>query len=278
MIKKTIQLFSFLLISTNLVFCQYISDNKQSQEPKILNMSSTKMKVEIWSDIMCPFCYIGKRHYEEALQKFSYANYIELEWHSFQLDPDLPKPASKLNAYQYLAERKGISYEESVAMHKNVIEMAKQAGLTYNYDKAVVANSFDAHRLIQLAKTKNRGDEAEERLFKAYFMEGKDMSDAATLISLGKEIGLNEAEVKDVINSKDYTNEVNKDIAEAQQIGVQGVPFFVFNRKYAVSGAQPSDTFLNVLNKSFEEWKSANPDKKFEVIEGKFCTPNKDCK
>jgi protein disulfide-isomerase len=226
---------------------------------------------------MCPFCYIGKRHYEEALQKFAYANNIELEWHSFQLDPSLPKPASKLNTYQYLAERKGMTYEQSVGLHKNVVEMAKQAGLNYNFDKAVVANSFDAHRLIQLAKTKGLGDEAEERLFKAYFMEGKDMSDAATLISLGKEIGLDEATVSRVINSKEYTDEVNRDIAEAQQIGVQGVPFFVFNRKFAVSGAQPSSTFLDVLKKSFEEWQAANPESKLEVIEGKVCTPNIDC-
>lgn len=276
-IKKVIKISGFVLLSTSFAFCQNNSDTLK-QELKTLTMNTPKMKVEIWSDIMCPFCYIGKRHYEAALQKFSNANDIELEWHSFQLDPDLPKPASKLNAYQYLAERKSISYEESVAMHKNVIEMAKQAGLTYNYDKAVVANSFDAHRLIQLAKTKRLGDEAEERLFKAYFMEGKDMSDAKTLIALGKEIGLEEAELTKVLTSNDFAAAVNNDIAEAQKIGVQGVPFFVFNRKYAVSGAQPSATFLDVLTKSFEEWRLANPETKLEIIEGKVCTPNTDCK
>jgi predicted DsbA family dithiol-disulfide isomerase len=274
-IKKTIQLLSLVFISTTMVFCQNNTNTKEKM--KTVTMNTQKMKVEIWSDIMCPFCYIGKRHYEEALQKFAYANNIEIEWHSFQLDPSLPKPASKLNTYQYLAERKGMTYEQSVGLHKNVVEMAKQAGLNYNFDKAVVANSFDAHRLIQLAKTKGLGDEAEERLFKAYFMEGKDMSDAATLISLGKEIGLDEATVSRVINSKEYTDEVNRDIAEAQQIGVQGVPFFVFNRKFALSGAQPSSTFLDVLKKSFEEWHSANPESKLEVIEGKVCTPNIDC-
>jgi len=179
---------------------------------------------------------------------------IKLKWHSFQLDPNLPKPASKLSAYQYLAERKGMSLEESVAMHQNVVQMAKEAGLTYSYDKAVVANSFDAHRLIQFAKKHNLGDEAEERFFKAYFMEGKDMSDPTTLIALGREIGLDENEVADVVNSTKYTDEVNADIQEAQQIGVTGVPFFVFDRKYAVSGAQPSASFLNMLKKSFKEW------------------------
>ncbi len=212
------------------------------------------MKVEIWSDIMCPFCYIGKRHYEKALEQFADAKNIEVEWHSFQLDPNLPKPASSLSPYEYLAQRKGMSIEQSKAMHQNVIKMAEAAGLNYDFDKAVVANSFDAHRLIQFAKTKGLGDEAEERLFKAYFTEGKDMCDAATLLQLAKEMGLNEVEAKEVINSNVFTTEVKKDIEEAAQIGVSGVPFFVFNRKYAVSGAQPSTSFLNVLEKSFEEW------------------------
>ncbi len=215
-----------------------------------------KMKVDIWSDIMCPFCYIGKRHYEKALEQFADANNIELEWHSFQLDPGLPKPASDLSVYDYLAQRKGITREQSVNMHSNVVQMAKNAGLDYHFETAVVANSFDAHRLIQFAKTKGLGDEVEERLFKAYFMEGKNMCDPSTLLELAKEIGLNESEAKEVINSNAFSAEVKNDITTASQIGVSGVPFFVFNRKYAVSGAQPSATFLNVLQKSFEEWKS----------------------
>lgn len=241
-------------------------------------MNPTKMKVEIWSDIMCPFCYIGKRHYEQALSQFADSANIELEWHSFQLDPSLPKPASKLSAYQYLAERKGISYEQSVALHQNVIQMAKEAGLTYDYDKAVVANSFDAHRLIQFAKTKGLGDEAEERLFKAYFMEGKDMSDVQTLVVLATEIGLDGQQTKEILEGNAFTKEVKDDIDEANRIGVQGVPFFVFDRKYAVSGAQPSSSFLNVLQKSFSEWRKNNPGAKLEVSEGKVCTPNKECK
>lgn len=215
-----------------------------------------KMKVEIWSDIMCPFCYIGKRHYEKALEQFANAKDVEVEWHSFQLDPSLPKPASKLSPYEYLAQRKGMSIEQSRAMHQNVINMAKAAGLHYDFDKAVVANSFDAHRLIQFAKTKGLGDEAEERLFKAYFTEGKDMCDAETLQLLAKEIGLNENEAREVIAGNAFSAEVKKDIDVASQIGVTGVPFFVFDRKYAVSGAQPSASFLNVLQKSFEDWKT----------------------
>lgn len=213
------------------------------------------MKVEIWSDIMCPFCYIGKRHFEEALKQFSEADKVEIEWKSFQLDPNLPKPASDLNVYEYLAQRKGISVAQSKAMHQNVVQMATAAGLNYDFDKTVVANSFDAHRLIQFAKTKNLGDEAEERLFKAYFTEGKNMCDITTLLELAEDIGLDATEAKEVLNTNAYSTEVKKDIEEASQIGVTGVPFFVFNRKYAVSGAQPSASFVNVLNKSFSEYK-----------------------
>jgi protein disulfide-isomerase len=213
----------------------------------------SKLKVEIWSDIMCPFCYIGKRHFEEALKQFPEADNTEVEWHSFQLDPTLPKPASDLNVYEYLAQRKGMSIQQSKAMHQNVVQMAANAGLNYDFDKTVVANSFDAHRLIQFAKTRGLGDEAEERLFKAYFTEGKDMCDTSTLLQLAKDIGLNETETKEVLNSNAYATEVKKDIEEASRIGVTGVPFFVFDRKYAVSGAQPSAAFLNVLQKSFNE-------------------------
>lgn len=214
-----------------------------------------KMKVEIWSDIMCPFCYIGKRHFEEALKQFPEADKVEIEWRSFQLDPTLPKPASDQNVYEYLAQRKGISAEQSKRMHENVVQMALEAGLDYDFDNTVVANSFDAHRLIQFAKTKNLGDEAEERLFKAYFTEGKDMCARANLLQFAKEIGLDENETKKVLGSNAYTEEVKRDIEEAAQLGVRGVPFFVFNRKYAVSGAQPSEAFIGVLEKSFSEFK-----------------------
>lgn len=245
---KKAALFCFLFFGGLL-----LSQNKNESVKKDTSMSTAKVKVEIWSDIMCPFCYIGKRHFEEALKQLPNAKDVEVVWHSFQLDPGLPKPASKLNAYQYLAERKGISYENSVSMHENVVQMAKNAGLDYHFEKAVVANSFDAHRLIQFAKTKGLGDAAEERLFKAYFTEGKNMCDASTLLQLAKEIGLDEKEAKGVINSDAYSAEVKKDVEEAYQIGVTGVPFFIFNRKYAVSGAQPSSTFLNTLKNCLEE-------------------------
>lgn len=275
--KQFVLLGFIFILSFENGFSQTKLKSAKSKQEKSMSTTS-KMKVEIWSDIMCPFCYIGKRHYEAAIAKFADSANVEVVWKSFQLDPSLPKPASKLSTYAYLAERKGMSVEQSKALHQNVVEMAKNAGLNYDFEKAVVANSFDAHRLIQFAKTKGLGDKAEERLFKAYFIEGKDMSDVATLIALGKEIGLNELEVKEVVNSSAYTDEVNNDIEEAHQIGVQGVPFFVFDRKYAVSGAQPVEAFSKTLEKSFSEWRKQNPSIKLDVSEGKVCTPDKECK
>lgn len=243
------------------------------------NKSEQKMKVEIWSDIMCPFCYIGKRHYEQAVKEFADANNLEVEWKSFQLDPSIPKPYTEgKNMYEYLAERKGFSVDQSKQMHANVVQMAAKAGLNYDFDKAVVANSWDAHRVIQLAKKQGLGDAIEERFFKAYFTEGKDMADHATLVQLGKEAGLEEARVKQVLESDEYSNEVRADIQRAQNVGVTGVPFFVFNDKYAVSGAQPSGVFLETLQKSFEEWRKDNPTKKLEVVGGPVCTPEGECK
>ena len=226
------------------------------------------MKVEIWSDIMCPFCYIGKRNFEAALNEFDAKNEIEIEWKSFQLDPTIPKSfEKKVSTYEYLAERKGMPVERSKEIHDNIVETARKVGLTYNFEKAVVANSFDAHKLIQLAKTKGLGDAAEESLFKAYFSNGQDMSDHSTLVQLGNEIGLNEEEITAALVSEEFEAKVNFDVSEGSQLGVTGVPFFVFDRKYAVSGAQPIETFLNALKQSHAESKN----------EGVSCTPGGGC-
>ncbi|MEO6176269.1 MAG: DsbA family oxidoreductase [Flavobacterium circumlabens] len=204
------------------------------------------MKIEIWSDIMCPFCYIGKRQLETALAEFPNDEF-EIEWKSFQLDPTI-SPQPDKDVYTYLAERKGMSVEQSVEMHNSVAERAKSVGLDYHFDKAIIANSFTAHRIIQLAKTKNLGDEMEEVFFKAYFTEGKDLNDGLTLLELAEKAGLDKNETLKVIeNEKLFLSEVHTDIIEGQQIGVQGVPFFVFDRKYAVSGAQPVETFVQTI-------------------------------
>jgi len=218
------------------------------------------MKVDVWSDIMCPFCYIGKRHYETAIKQFVFGDQIEIVWHSFQLDPTIPMVNDKQqNVFEYLAERKGISIEQSLKMHESVLQMAKNAGLEFNLDKAVVANSYNAHRFIQMAKTKGLGDEAEEKLFMAYFVAGKDCGRTEVLVEIGKRIGLTDMDVQEALTNDDYSYSVNQDIQEAQNLGIRGVPFFIFNRKHAISGAQPVELFLKTLEKSYAEWKNVNP-------------------
>jgi predicted DsbA family dithiol-disulfide isomerase len=237
-----------------------------------------KMKVEVWSDIMCPFCYIGKRNYEAGLKQFADNKNIEIVWKSFQLDPNIPQEVAVTeNVYQYLAERKGMSYEESVQMHDSVVATAKKVGLEYNFDKTIIANSFNAHRMIQLAKIKGLGDAAEERLFHAYFTEGKNIGNTDVLIDLGKDIGLTEAEVTTALTDDAYAYKVRQDVEEAQQLGVRGVPFFVFDRKYAISGAQPPEAFAETLQKSFSEWRKENPTLPFEVTNGPSCSVDGTC-
>jgi predicted DsbA family dithiol-disulfide isomerase len=237
--------------------------------------STHKMKVEVWSDIMCPFCYIGKRNYEAGLKQFADSKNIEIVWKSFQLDPTIPQEMTVTeNVYQYLADRKGMSYEQSVQMHGSMVATAKKAGLEFNFDKTVVANSFNAHRMIQLAKTKGLGDAVEERLFHAYFTEGKNIGNKDILIDLGKDIGLTEVEVNTALTDDAYAYKVTQDIQEAQQLDVRGVPIFVFDRKYAISGAQPSEAFLETLEKSFAEWRKENP---FEVSNGPSCSTDGTC-
>lgn len=234
------------------------------------------MKIEIWSDVMCPFCYIGKRNFETALEQFADKDYIEVEWKSFQLDPTLPE-VPEVEYLDYLVNRKGMSLEQVNGMLESVTQSAKEVGLEYNFDKSVMVNSLSAHKFIQFAKTKGLGDEAEEKLFLAYFTEGKNIADLDTLAQLGMEIGLDKTEVKTAFTDDKYAHAVKQDISEAQHVGVRGVPFFVFDRKYAVSGAQQPQAFLENLEKSFSEWRKLNPEIKLEITEGQSCTPDGIC-
>jgi predicted DsbA family dithiol-disulfide isomerase len=210
------------------------------------------MKIEIWSDVMCPFCYIGKRKLETALNRFPLKDKVEIEWKSFQLNPDLISAPNK-NTAEYLSEHKGISTEEAISMMDNVTQTAKREGLAFHFEKTKVANTLQAHKLLHLSKTQGKQNELEELLFKAHFTDGENVDDLAVLSRLGEQVGLDPVEIQTVLSSDEYTREVQADILEAQKIGVQGVPFFVFNRKYAISGAQDSAVFMQTLEKAFSE-------------------------
>lgn len=213
-----------------------------------------KMKIEIWSDVMCPFCYIGKKRFDTALEKFPHKDEVEVEWKSYQLNPHLTTQADK-NINEYLAEHKGISIEEARSLNEHVTAMAAEVGLTYKMDQAVVANSFMAHRMTHFAKTKGKQSELEELLFKSYFTEGKNIDDIDTLLQLGEEIGLDKNELKSILESNQFAEDVQKDIYEAHQVGLKGVPFFVYNNQYGISGAQPKELFEQTLQQAYDEWK-----------------------
>ena len=210
------------------------------------------MNIDIWSDVRCPFCYIGKKKFEKALEKFPHKDSIKINWKSFQLDPSL-KTQPDVSPKEHFANQKGISIPQVEGMYQHVINGAKDVNLEFNLEKSVVANSFNAHRLIQLAKTKNLGNEIEEELFKAQFIDGKNIDDTEILSELGVSIGLDENEVKEVLDSDAFSKEVQRDEAEARSIGVGGVPFFVLDNKYAVSGAQSPETFLGALTQAWNE-------------------------
>ena len=213
-----------------------------------------KLKVQIWSDIMCPFCYIGKRRIEEALQNFEHKENVEIEWKSYQLDASFVASPED-NMVEHLAEKYRKESDWAQNMLDNMTENAKAAGLDFHFEKAVLANSFNAHRLLHLAKKYNLANDLEELLFKAYLTEGKNVNDLDTLSKLGIEVGLDAEAIAQVLNSDTYGAEVQQDQEEANAIGVQGVPFFVLDNKYAISGAQPATAFLETLEKVWQEGK-----------------------
>lgn len=227
---------------------------------------------------MCPFCYIGKRHYEKAIAQFADANNVELEWKSFQLDPTIPTDLNgKQNTNEYLSKSKGMSMDQVLQMTAGVSQMAKKAGINIDFSKGIAANTFKAHRVIQMAKTKGLGDAAEEAFFKAHFEEGLDVGDDKTLIGIGDKIGLNKDQVSEALTNDTYAQSAKHDIEEARAIGVSGVPFFVFDRKHAISGAQPVEVFTNTLDKSFAEWRKQNPLIQLDISEGRSCNADGVC-
>ncbi|MFZ4861835.1 DsbA family oxidoreductase [Sphingobacterium sp. Mn56C] len=216
-----------------------------------------KFKIEVWSDVMCPFCYIGKRKLEKSLARLPNKDQIEVVWKSYQLNPELVTNPD-ITIDDYLAEHKGMPKAQAAQLSAQVGEMAKEEGLTYNMDKAVVANSFRAHVFAHLAKRYGKQDEAEEILFKSYFTDGLNIDDIAVLRQLAVTIGIDAVQLEEVLLSGELDDEVKMDMHEARQIGVRGVPFFVYIRKYAVSGAQPQELFEQTIQQALEDWSKGN--------------------
>lgn len=218
-----------------------------------------KMKIEIWSDVMCPFCYLGKRKFENALAQFADKEHIEVEWKGFQLNPALITNP-QISIQQYLSEHKGMSMEQVKQSQNYITQSGHAVGLDYHFDKVIVANTFKAQQLLKFAHTQNKQNEMEERLFEAYFTQGQNVDDLPTLLQLAAEVGLNTTDLHDALETNQYLTQVQTDIAEANALGIHGVPYFVFNRKLAVNGAQESPVFLETLRKAFAEWVKDYPE------------------
>ena len=207
------------------------------------------MQIEIWSDVVCPFCYIGKRQLEAALAQLPGRDRVQVTWRSFQLGPDTKTDPSR-NAIQNLAEKKGWTLEFTRQAVSDVSNRAQAVGLTFDYEQTKVANTFDAHRLVHYATSAGKGDEVAEALFRAYFVEGRNVGDQDTLAQLGAAAGLPEDEVRDVLRSGRFADEVRRDLQTAAQFGINSVPCFVLDRKFAVSGAQGSPVLLQALQQA----------------------------
>lgn len=211
------------------------------------------MKVEIWSDVMCPFCYVGKKHFENALEQLPFKDKIEVEWKSFQLDPTLPVEGTSESTIDYLVTRKGMPKEQIEGMMDHLSQSGAAVGIDFRQDISIPVNTFRAHRLIHLAQSKGKGNEMEEALFFAHFTAGKNVGKIDVLTEIATSIGLNKEEVIELLHSESQTQEVKNDIEEAQTLGISGVPFFVVDRKYGISGAQPIDTFAEALTQAYQE-------------------------
>jgi len=205
------------------------------------------VKIDIWSDIVCPFCYLGKRRLEAALARFEHADEVEVTWHSFELDRGAA-PVSDLPLVDLVAAKYGTTRDQAVAQHRSMAHAAAELGLEFNWEQARYGNTFDAHRVVHLAAEHGLADAAHERLMRAYFTDGLAVGDRDVLVRLAAEIGLDQGVVRAMLESDDYGNHVRSDEATAKMLGIESVPFFVLDRKYGVSGAQPVEVFTQALD------------------------------
>lgn len=210
------------------------------------------MKVEIWSDVVCPWCFVGKRHLEAALADFAHAGDVEIEWKAYELDPHAP--AIRPGSYaERISSKYGIPVGEARARIARIVDVGAAAGIDFRFDHARPGNTFDAHRLLHHAAATGRQDELKERLFAATFTEGHPIGDREVLVELAGDVGIAQDDARRVLESGEHADDVRLDERTAMELGVQGVPFFVFDRRFAVSGAQPPQVLLDVLQRAWSE-------------------------
>ena len=212
------------------------------------------LRIDIWSDLACPWCYVGKRRLEAALARFSGKDAVEVVWRAFELDPSAPGPRAHDEPYaERLARKYGCALGEAEAMVARMTQVAAADGLTFRFDRIRPGNTFDAHRLLHLARERGRQDAVKERLLRGYFTDGEAIGERETLVRLGAEAGLEPGEVGAMLASDAHAAAVRADEAQAESLGIRGVPFFVLARQYAVSGAQPPELLLSALERAAAE-------------------------
>ena len=214
------------------------------------------MKIEIWSDVACPWCYIGKRRLESALSARPDGEEVEVTWRSFQLDPTAPA-SSEDSLAEILAHKYGMGLEKARQMQEHVAAVGDDEGLTFHFETVRPGNTFDAHRLIHFARSEGKQDEMKERLLRAYFTEGTSVGDPDALARLAADVGLDAEEAREHLASDRYAEDVRRDQARARELGIRGVPFFLFEGQHGLSGAQPSEVFARVLEELRERGASA---------------------
>jgi predicted DsbA family dithiol-disulfide isomerase len=229
-----------------------------------------KLLIDIWSDIACPWCYIGKRRLEAALARFPHRADVEVTWRAFELDPSAPPVRDeRVSHAERIAKKYGMPIAKAEAAIKNMTQVAAADGLEFHFEKARSGNTFDAHRVLHLALAGGIQDAMKERLFRAYMTEGVALGERDALVEAAGEAGLDRDSVRAMLASPRYGAEVRADEEQARELGITGVPFFVIGGRYAVSGAQPADVLLGALEKA---WADVNPDR-VEETEGAVCGP-----
>jgi predicted DsbA family dithiol-disulfide isomerase len=215
---------------------------------------SKQLSVEVWSDIACPWCYVGKRRLETAIRQFPHADSVVVSWHAFELDPSAPAVRDPLQSYaERIAKKYGSSVAHTDAMIQRMVDIAAAEGLPFDFQRIRPGNTFQAHRLLHLAKQHGLQDALKERLLRGYLCEGAAIGDDATLLRLAGEVGLDVDAAPALLSTDLYAAEVRADEAEARTLGVDGVPFFLIGRRYAVAGAQPAELLLRALTKAWQE-------------------------
>lgn len=230
----------------------------------------TPLTVDVWSDIACPWCHVGKRRLQSALACFAHRDEVQVRWRAFELKPDAPPVESSDVPYlERLASKYRTTTAQAQEMLDRMTEVAAGEGLDFRFDRIQPGNTFDAHRLLHLAAEHKRQDALKERFLCAYLTEGEPIGDPSTLKRLAVQVGLPGTEVDSVLNSDRFATEVRAEEREAQELGIHGVPFFLIGRRYAVSGAQPSDVLLAALKRAWEDRSSSK-----SYTEGAVCGPD----